>query len=282
MDILSFTQAFDAVTDNALQQLSDSSGDFFNAIQDALNGFNGAILWVLNLSPFYILAPIVGLLGWRLVNLRAGILSLAALLLCQAMGLWPETTATLALVISATLLALAVAIPAGILTGMFPKANHVADPVMDLIQTLPPYIYLLPGIALLGYGPATALVATFIVAVPPAFRLSALGMRMTPFEFIELGLATGMTKKQMFFKIQIPFAVPSIMTGINQSLMMAFGMVVIAGIVGSGGLGQTIYQAIHSLDIGKSIDAAIAIVMLTMILDRFSQNVVKHRKERKA
>ena len=130
---------------------------------------------------------------------------------------------------------------------------------------------MLPAIALLGYGTGTALLATFVVALPPAFRLTSLGIRMTPNEFIELGNASGVTGWQMFLKIRLPFAMPSIMAGINQSLMMAFGMVVIAGIVGSGGLGETIYSAIRTLDIAKSINGAIAIVILTMVLDRLAQ-----------
>ena len=124
-------------------------------------------------------------------------------------------------------------IPIGVLAGFLPKLDRVVEPVLDLIQTMPPYIYLLPAIALLGFGPATALAATLIVALPPAIRLTSLGLRQTPVHFVELGQATGMTPAQMFFKIRLPFALPSIMAGINQSLMMAFGMVVIAGIVGS-------------------------------------------------
>jgi glycine betaine/proline transport system permease protein len=111
--------------------------------------------------------------------------------------------------------------------------------------------------------------------MPPAFRLTSLGIRMTPHEFVELGQATGMTGRQMFFKIRLPFAMPSIMAGINQSLMMAFGMVVIAGIVGSGGLGDTIYKAIRTLDIAKSIDAAIAIVVVTIVVDRLTQSAAR-------
>ncbi|MFC4299284.1 ABC transporter permease [Castellaniella hirudinis] len=264
--------AFDAWMEDALARLTDNSSQVFTAIQSGLEGFNSAILWVLNLAPFYIVAVVIGLLGWRLVGRRFGVLSAVALVICQMMNLWPETTATLALVIAATLLALLLAIPMGILSGYVRGMSHVAEPLLDLLQTLPPYIYLLPGIALLGYGPATALVATLIVAFPPAFRLAALGMRMAPVEYLELGMATGMTRWQMFTKIRLPFALPSIMAGINQSLMMAFGMVVIAGIVGSGGLGQSIYDAIRKLDIAKSIDAALAIVILTMILDRLSQS----------
>jgi glycine betaine/proline transport system permease protein len=181
---------------------------------------------------------------------------------------------TFALVITSTCLALVFGLPLGILAGLMPKLDHAVEPLLDLIQTMPPYIYLLPAIALLGFWPGDGAPGELIVAMPPAIRLTSLGVRRTPKEFVELGQATGMTAAQMFWKIRLPFALPSIMAGINQSLMMAFGMVVIAGIVGSGGLGETIYEAIRTLDIAKSIDAAIAIVILTMVIDRLTQSFV--------
>jgi glycine betaine/proline transport system permease protein len=186
---------------------------------------------------------------------------------------------TLALVMAACAIALMIAIPVGIVAGFNPRLNGALMPVLDIIQTLPPYIYLLPAIALLGFGPATALAATVVVAIPPALRLTAHGIRLTPLNFLELGQASGGSPAQMFVKIRLPFAMPSIMAGVNQCLMLAFGMVVIAGIVGSGGLGATIYDAVRTLDIGKSIDAAIAIVILTMILDRITEGAVKDARE---
>ncbi|MCW2242016.1 ABC transporter permease [Azospirillum canadense] len=275
MEGLDFAGTFDDIVDSGLGWLGDNAGALFELVRTVLEGFYGAVLWTLSLPPFYVIAIAFALLGWRVVGLRFGALAGVALVVCAAMGLWPETMSTLALVISATILALIFAIPAGVLTGFAPKVDRSLEPVLDLVQTLPPYIYLLPGIALLGYGPATALAATFVVAVPPAFRLTSLGIRMTPNEFIELGQSTGMTNWQMFSKIRLPFAVPSIMAGINQSLMMAFGMVVIAGIVGSGGLGETIYKAVRTLDIAKSIDGAIAIVILTIVLDRLTQGAAR-------
>lgn len=277
-----FYQTFDTWVNQALLRLSDSAGFVFDFIEAVLNGFNNAILWVLNLPPFYVVVLVVALLGWRLVGLRFGIIAAAALFLCELMGLWSDTMSTLSLVIAATALALFVAIPAGILIGYVAALDRIAQPALNMLQTFPPYIYLLPAIALLGYGAATALAATFIVALAPAVRLTALGMRITPPEFIELGRASGIKPWQMFFKIRLPFAVPSIMTGVNQSLMMAFGMVVIAGIVGSGGLGETIYEAIRRLNIAQSIDAGIAIVVLAIILDRLSQNAVPFDPERKS
>ncbi|RFB79745.1 ABC transporter permease [Methylovirgula sp. 4M-Z18] len=278
MDSSGLVDTVDNAIDNALGWLNDNAGFVFDFVRAILEGIYDGVLWLLNVSPFYVVAMIIALLGWRVVNAWFGILAGAAFVFCMMMGLWPEAMSTLALVLSATLLALAVAIPAGILAGFAPALDRIVEPMLDLIQTMPPYIYLLPGIALLGYGPATAVVATFIVAVPPAFRLTSLGIRMTPHVFVELGEATGLTPWQMFFKIRLPFAMPSIMTGVNQSLMMAFGMVVIAGIVGSGGLGETIYKAIRTLDIAKSIDGAIAIVVLTIVLDRITQSASRLRK----
>ncbi|WP_431323730.1 ABC transporter permease [Rhizobium sp. YTU87027] len=275
MDISSFTDTFDEWTDTALEWVSENGESLFDYLRWVLEGLYGGILWLLQFPPFYVVAIIIALVGWRLVSAWFAILGGVALLLCFSMGLWPETMSTLALVLTATVLALAIGIPVGIAAGFLTALDRFIKPVLDLIQTLPPYIYLLPAIALLGYGPATALIATIVVAMPPAIRLTSLGIRMTPREFIELGEASGMRPGQMFFKIRLPFALPSIMAGINQSLMMAFGMVVIAGIVGSGGLGETIYGAIRTLDIATSINGAIAIVVLTMVLDRITQSAAR-------
>ncbi|MBY3066042.1 proline/glycine betaine ABC transporter permease [Rhizobium laguerreae] len=282
MDTSAFTDLFDEWTDSALEWVSDNGEFLFDSIRQVLEGLYDGILWLLELPPFYLVALIVALIGWRLVNIWFGVLAGIALALCFSMGLWPETMSTLALVLTATALALVIGIPIGIAAGFFTGLDRFMEPGLDLIQTLPPYIYLLPAIALLGYGPATALIATVIVAVPPAIRLTSLGIRMTPREFIELGEALGMTPAKMFFKIRLPFALPSIMAGINQSLMMAFGMVVIAGIVGSGGLGETIYGAIRTLDIATSINGAIAIVVLTMVLDRITQSAARLGTGRKS
>ncbi|MGN2436586.1 ABC transporter permease [Pseudomonas syringae] len=277
MSIPDFSDQFDSVVDSSLEWLSDHGDFLFDGVNALLTGVYKSVLWCIAYSPYYIIAIAIALIGWRVVGVRFAILAGLALVFCDVIGLWPETVSTLALVLTATVLALVVAIPLGVLAGLAPSVDRVVDPVLDLIQTMPPYIYLLPAIALLGYGPATALLATFIVAVPPAIRLTSLGIRMTPREFIELGDATGVTGWQMFFKIRLPFAKPSIMAGVNQSLMMAFGMVVIAGIVGSGGLGESIYGAVRTLDIAKSINAAIAIVILTMILDRLAQHAARSR-----
>ncbi|MDH1308126.1 ABC transporter permease subunit [Pseudomonas fulva] len=274
-----FASTFDEHVDNALIWLSDNAAGLFDLFNDLLKALYQAVYTVLEVPSFYAVALLFALLAWRVAGWRFALGTFLALLMCALMGLWPQTMSTLALVLTATSLALLIGIPCGVAAGLSPALNRLCDPAMDLVQTLPPYIYLLPAIALLGYGTGTALVATVIVAVPPVLRLTALGIRMTPKAFLELGNASGTTGWQQFVKIRLPFAMPSIMTGINQSLMMAFGMVVIAGIVGSGGLGEVIYSAIRTLDIARSINAAIAIVILTLILDRLAQSGIRTAEE---
>lgn len=271
MDDTSGIEAFDAHVEDALNWLRDHAGWLFDGARDALDGYYGAFTWLLGTPAPLLMLGATAALGLWLVGWRFALLAVLGLWSCELMGLWGVTMDTLALVVASTTLALALGLPLGILAGYQPRLDKLVEPLLDLLQTLPPYIYLLPAIALLGYGPATSLVATVLVAIAPALRLTALGIRMTPVEYLELGHASGITPLQMFFKIRLPFAVPSIMAGVNQSLMMAFGMVVIAGIVGSGGLGQTIYEAVRTLNIAVSIDATIAIVVLTMVLDRLTQ-----------
>ncbi|WP_018236672.1 proline/glycine betaine ABC transporter permease [Ensifer sp. BR816] len=278
MDTTSLTESFDTWVDDGLTWISDNGEWLFDPLRQLLEGTYDGILWLLEFPPFYVVCLVLALIAWRAIGPVSAVLTAIALAFCAAMGLWAETMSTLALVATATVLALVVGLPIGIAAGFLATLNSALEPVLDLVQTLPPYIYLLPAIALLGYGPATALVATLIVAMPPAIRLASLGIRMTPHEFIELGHANGLTPWQMFTKIRLPFAIPSIMAGINQSLMMSFGMVVIAGIVGSGGLGETIYGAVRTLDIATSVDAAIAIVVLTTVLDRVTQNAAQRAK----
>jgi len=263
--------AFDARVNDVLMRLDDAHA--FDAIRHSLDALFRASAGLLTHIPWWLLALLALAAGWRWVGRTFAIGAALGLWLCQAMGLWQETMATLTLVLGATAMALAVAIPAGIVVGLTAGLARASDAVLDFIQTMPAYIYLLPGIALLGYGPATALWATSLVAIPPALRLTAHGIKMTPLALQELGAAVGVSPMQALVKIRLPSAYPAIMAGVNQSLMIAFGMVVIAGIVGSGGLGQTVYDAVRTLHIAQSINAGIAIVVLSIILDRFSQRL---------
>ncbi|WP_411036925.1 ABC transporter permease [Shinella sp. BYT-45] len=271
------TEPFDVVVDDGLMWVNDNATALFDFFRLILDGIFEGIDAMLAVVPYWAFILLVLVAGWLFVGRVFAVAAAAGLWLCQAMGLWADTMTTLTLVLSSTLMALLIAIPAGILVGLSAGLNRVSDVVLDFIQTMPAYIYLLPGIALLGYGPATAMCATSLVAIPPAMRLTAHGIRMTPVQFRELGHAVGMKPLQALFKIRIPFAFPSILAGVNQSLMLGFGMVVIAGIVGSDGLGQTVYDAVRTLQIDQSINAGIAIVVLSIVLDRFSQRLATFR-----
>ncbi|AET90755.1 ABC transporter, membrane spanning protein [Burkholderia sp. YI23] len=276
--MIDFTETFDSVVDNSLGWLTDHATTAFNSVSFVLNGTFKGLNALLIAVPWWILALVVAVTGWLFIGRVFALAALFGLWLCEAMGLWPETISTLTLVFSSTFLALIVAIPLGVALGLTTRFVRSFDVVLDLIQTMPPYIYLLPGIALLGYGPPTAMWATWIVAIPPALRLTAHGVRMTPPQFNELGLAVGMTSPQLLFKIRLPFALSSILTGVNQSLMLSFGMVVIAGIAGSGGLGQAIYDAVRLLKMDKAVNAGIAIVVVTIVLDRLTQRMGQRRQ----
>ncbi|WP_024302960.1 proline/glycine betaine ABC transporter permease [Pseudogulbenkiania sp. MAI-1] len=271
--MLEITDSFDVIVDSSLAWINDNATTVFNFVRLILDGAFHSFNALLSAMPSWVFILLVLTAGWFFVGRFFAVAAAAGLWLCQAMGLWAETMTTLTLVLSSTLIALVIAIPTGVLLGLTAGLVKASDVVLDFIQTMPAYIYLLPGIALLGYGPATAMCATSLVAIPPAMRLTAHGIRMTPIQFRELGEAVGMKPLHVLIKIRIPFAFPSILAGINQSLMLGFGMVVIAGIVGSGGLGQTVYDAVRTLQIDKSVNAGIAIVVLTIVLDRFSQRL---------
>jgi glycine betaine/proline transport system permease protein len=267
------SETFDELVDQGLAWLSDNAYAVFDAIAHVLDCIFAGINSALTLPPFWVIILVTALLGWVALGRAFAVFAVLGLALCFAMNLWAETMSTLALVLSSTILALLFAIPLGILVGLSARASRWSDMLLDFIQTMPPYIFLVPGIALLGYGSATAMCATAVVAIPPALRLTAHGIRMTPHQFRELGAATGMHPIEALRKIRLPFALPSILAGVNQSLMLGFGMVVIAGIAGSGGLGQSVYEAVRTLQIDKSINAGIAIVVLTIVLDRLSQRL---------
>jgi len=275
MDISEITEWLDEHINDGYFWLTDHATDVFNFFRDILHGLFSFIDKLLALPPWWAVVLLVLVAGWFLLERVFSIGAALGLALCQSMGLWSATMTTLTLVFSATLMALIIAIPLGILAGLSAGLSRASDVVLDFIQTMPAYIWLLPGLALLGYGPATAMAATCLVAIPPAMRLTAHGIRMTPTPFRELATSLGMRPLQALFKIRLPFALPSILAGVNQSLMLGFGMVVIAGIVGSGGLGQTVYNAVINLQIPAAIDAGIAIVVLSIVLDRFTQRLAK-------
>ena len=274
---------FDAVLDEAIESsvdwLNETFSSFFDAVSNimetSLSGIQEALLY----PPFYILIVILSLLAWRTAGRVMTVFTILSLLLCYGMNLWEETMITLALVIISTVAALIIAFPFGILAAKNNIVNYITRPVMDFLQTMPPYVYLIPAIAILGFGGSPAITAIAIIAIPPALRLTNLGIRQVTVERIEVGRAFGASSGQILTKVQIPSALPTIMAGVNQSLMLALSMAVIAGIIGAGGLGKEVYAAIRYLKVDRAFDAGLAIVFLAIILDRISQGAVDSLKK---
>lgn len=193
------------------------------------------------------------------------------------MGLWAATMSTLALVTVATLVTIAIGFPIGILAALNDTAHKIIIPVLDFMQTMPAFVYLIPAIPFFGLGKVAAIFSTLVFAMPPSIRLTALGIRQVPLELVEAADAFGSNKWQKLVKLQIPIATPTIMAGVNQTIMLALSMVVIAAMIGAKGLGGEVWKAIQRLQPGKGFEAGLGIVILAIVLDRVMQSVGKNK-----
>lgn len=259
----------------AVEWLNVNASGFFGTISFVFEGGVAVVEKLLLYPPVYVFIPIIVLLAWRISGTGTAVLTAFGLIFCYLMNLWQATMVTFALVFIATLAALLVAIPFGILAGVNKTADQVIKPIMDFMQTMPPWVYLVPAVILFSLGRAPAIMATVIFALPPPLRLTALGIKQVPVERLEVGKAFGATRFQVLFKIQLPSALPSIMTGVNQCIMFSFAMVVLAGLIGAGGLGGEVIRGLTRMLIGTGLRAGVAMVILAIILDRLSQDMVE-------
>mgnify|MGYP006291827567 CR=1 FL=1 len=222
--------------------------------------------------PPWAFVGLVAVLGlWR-VGWRFALFAVASLALVMGMDLWPETLSTLALVIASAIVALLIGLPLGVLSAKSDLAWTLVRPILDLMQTMPPFVYLIPAAMFFGLGKVPGTIATIIFAMPPAVRLTNLGIRQVTEEHVEAGRAFGCTPGQLLLKVQLPLAMPSIMAGINQTIMLALSMVVIASMIGAGGLGNTVLTGIQRLNIGLGFEGGLGVVILAIILDRITQS----------
>jgi glycine betaine/proline transport system permease protein len=260
----------DWIQDNftgALDGVSDGLGLVIGSFEDAL----------MAVSPLPLAALIVTLAWWR-VGWRFGLFAVAALALIFGMAIWKETVITLSLVISSSLVALAIGIPIGIAMARSDTVEAIVRPILDFMQTMPPFVYLIPAAIFFGLGKVPGAIATLIFAMPPAVRLTNLGIRQVSREHLEAGQAFGCTDRQLLFKVQLPLAMPSIMAGINQTLMLALSMVVIASMIGAGGLGNTVLTGIQRLNVGLGFEGGLGVVLLAILLDRITQSFGRARR----
>jgi glycine betaine/proline transport system permease protein len=242
-------------------------------------GIEALVSGLLFVPPWMLIAA-VALAAWRIAGLRVAIWSAAGLLLLWNLRLWDATMQTLTLVTLATLVAISIGIPLGIWAALSERVYRVTMPILDFMQTMPAFVYLIPAIPFFGLGPVSGIFATVIFSMPPAIRLTTLGIRQVPADLVEAADAFGSTRRQKLFKVQLPLATPTIMAGINQTIMLALSMVVIAAMIGAGGLGAEVWKAIQRLQPGDGFEAGIAVVILAMILDRITQKIGQGNRPR--
>ncbi|MFJ6667130.1 ABC transporter permease/substrate binding protein [Streptomyces sp. NPDC091383] len=242
----------------------------FDAIKAVMEGMYNGIDAVLGAPTPLLMAGILAVLAWWLRGLLAGVLAFAGFALVDSLQLWDQAMSTLALVLVATVIALVISIPLGIWAARSKTVGAAVRPVLDLLQTMPSMVLLIPAMLFFGLGTAAGVVATLIFALAPGVRMTELGIRQVDADLVEAAEAFGTTPRNILWRVQLPLALPTIMAGVNQVIMLGLSMVVIAGMVGTGGLGGAVNEAIGQLDIGYGFEAGVGIVVLAIYLDRIT------------
>lgn len=256
-----------------IEWLTENWAGFFKGVENVVDGLIDFFEMILLFPPAWIMVLLFSGLALWATGLRKFGLALFALigfLLIMGMGLWSRTMQTLALVLVSTLIALFIGIPLGIGSGRRPDMERVVRPILDFMQTMPAFVYLIPAVLFFSIGKVPGAVATVIFAMPPCVRLTTLGLKQVPHDVVEASDAFGCTPMQQLFKVQLPMALPSILAGVNQTIMLALSMVVIAALIGAGGLGDQVVRGVTQLRIGIGFEGGIAIVILAMYLDRIT------------
>ena len=268
--VVKFAQVLNTWMDNIVDQYGDS----FEVISDIIIACIVSLDSLLRSSPWWLVVLGVGVITYaasRKLLLTASLM--AVMMAVGVLGLWDAGMQTLALMLMSCFLSILFGVPAGILMARYKMVRRLFLPILDGMQTLPTFVYLIPAIMLFGLGKVPALLATVIYAMPPLVRMTDLGIRMVDKEVVEASSAFGADRKQLLWGVQLPLALPNIMAGINQSTMMALSMVVLASMIGARGLGEQVLLGIQRLDVGQGFQGGVAIVMLAIVLDRITQNM---------
>ncbi|MDR6214833.1 glycine betaine/L-proline ABC transporter permease ProW [Paracidovorax wautersii] len=251
---------------------------FFQSVRAPIDGTLQWVESVLTSVPTLGMIAIVGLLAWQFAGRALAIGTVISLLLVAMLGIWPEAMVTLSLVLTSLAFCVLIGLPLGILLASSDRAQRLMRPVLDAMQTTPAFVYLVPVVMLFGIGNVPGVVVTIVFALPPLVRLTNLGIRQVRPDLIEASRAYGASPLQMLFKVQLPLAMPSIMAGINQALMLSLSMVVIASMIAVGGLGQMVLRGIGRLDMGLATVGGLGIVLLAITLDRITQSLGQSRR----
>ncbi|HLR21845.1 MAG TPA: proline/glycine betaine ABC transporter permease [Tissierellaceae bacterium] len=262
-----------SVFESLIDWLTNNLDFIFDGLRTGILFIIEGIESILLLPPAIVLIILIALLAWKVAGKGVSIFSFLGLLLIDSMELWTETMQSLGLVLTATFIALVIGIPLGIWSSKSDKVNKVMRPILDFMQTMPAFVHLIPAVIFFDLGVVPGAVATIIFSMPPVVRLTGLGIRQVPEDIIEASRSFGATSRQMLFEIQIPLAIPTILAGVNQTIMLALSMVVISAMIGAGGLGEVVLRGITKLEIGVGFEGGIAVVVLAMILDRITQSL---------
>lgn len=283
MDLFTFPAIFQPNTDaidSGVRSFAVSAEPVLGAIRGALDGLVTAFNWLLNHIPWALFLAGVFALGWYArKRLTSGILYAVLVALIGVVGLWEEMKLTLSIVLASVVIALLLGLPIGVLISGSARANKIARPIMDTMQTMPVFVYLIPALLLFGLGNASAVIATVVYAIVPVIRLTSLGIRQVDKEVVEAAVSFGSTRWQALFKVQIPQALPTIMTGVNQTLMMAMAMVVTCSMIGARGLGMEVLNAVQRVQIGRGLVAGVCVVVMAVVLDRLTQALAEKDKK---
>ncbi len=243
-------------------------------VEVTLSGFENALLAV---HPVFIIL-LLGIVAWRVSGFVLAGYTVGTMVFIGLLGMWDDTMITLAMVFSSVVFCTIVGIPLGILAGRSDRFNSLLRPCLDAMQTTPAFVYLVPIVMLFSIGNVAGVLATIVFSLPPIIRLTSLGIRQVHPELVEAALAFGATGSQVLIKVQIPLALPTIMAGLNQTIMMALSMVVIAALIGAGGLGAPVVLGLNTLDIGLATTGGLAIVLMAIVLDRITQSMGTKKK----
>ncbi len=267
------------VIESAVNWLVDNFRSQFQAIkwpvEKTLNGIDGMLQ---SIPPIILIAALL-IVAWRAAGWKIGVFTALTLLLIGFLGFWEDAMTTLAMVASAVLFCTVVGIPLGILASRSDRFTSYIRPVLDAMQTTPAFVYLVPVVMLFSIGTVAGVIATIVFAMPPIIRLTNLGIRQVPSDVVEAARAFGSTQNQILFMVQFPLALPTIMAGLNQTIMLSLSMVVIAALIGAGGLGVPVFEGLNSLRVGLAGIGGISIVLLAMMLDRITQALGETRRK---